>query len=256
MTDYGPEAVEAILSAFNDRVLQAIQDEDRVDEIILHDHLREAIAKTMEFPDSPWVEVTVRGTSPTPVEMMVFDTTSMPHSKAKAKALGKGPRAVIWPVGHPDATQASEKCQGPGKDPEARQGLLTANWEAFAHRLLRKQARKHMFKTMLAERRRRAIIMRENVARRTLIHANPQLGLFRPIDIYEDSQAEDDDDDDDDEPTASVAAAASDAPTAAPSGCLPPLVIGRALHVLNAPGSTKGVSVPPFETKQLRSFRY
>ena len=45
VTDYSPEAVEAILSAFNDRVLQAIQDEERVDDIILHDHLREAIVK-------------------------------------------------------------------------------------------------------------------------------------------------------------------------------------------------------------------
>ena len=35
--------------------------------------------------------------------------------------------------------------------------------------------------------------MRENVARRTLIHANPQLGPFRPIDIYEGSQDDDDD---------------------------------------------------------------
>ena len=38
VTDYSPEAVEAILSAFNDRVLQAIHDEERVDDIILHDH--------------------------------------------------------------------------------------------------------------------------------------------------------------------------------------------------------------------------
>ena len=45
--------LEAILSAFNDCVLQAIQDEDRVDDIVLHDHLREAIAKTMQDPDSP-----------------------------------------------------------------------------------------------------------------------------------------------------------------------------------------------------------
>ena len=56
--------------------------------------------------------------------------------------------------------------------------------------------------------------MRENVARRALIYANPQLGRFQPIDIYEDSQ---DDDDDDYEPTAPVAPAASDVPTAAPS---------------------------------------
>ena len=57
VTDYSPESVEAILGAFNDRVLQAIQDEDRVDDIVLHDHLREAIAKTMEDPDSPWSDV-------------------------------------------------------------------------------------------------------------------------------------------------------------------------------------------------------
>ena len=94
-----------------------------------------------------------------------------------------------------------------------------------------------MFKTMLVERRRRAIIMRENVARRTLIHANPQDGPFRPIDVYEDSQ---DDDDDAYEPTGSVAPAASDAPTAAPApGYLPTPVIGRALDVLNATGSTR-----------------
>ena len=43
--------------------------------------------------------------SPTPVAMMVydedgvpsFDTTGMPYSKAKAKAYGQGPGAVIWP---------------------------------------------------------------------------------------------------------------------------------------------------------------
>ena len=84
-------------------MLQAIQDEARVDDIILHDHLREALAKTMEDPDSPWSEVTTRGASPTPVAMMlcdeqgvpVFDTTGMPYSKAKAKAYGKGLRAVV-----------------------------------------------------------------------------------------------------------------------------------------------------------------
>ena len=37
VTDYSPEAVEAILSACNDRVFQAIQHEERVDDIILHD---------------------------------------------------------------------------------------------------------------------------------------------------------------------------------------------------------------------------
>ena len=60
INDYSPEAVEAILSAFSDRLLQAIQDEDRVDDVILHDYLREATAKTMENPDSPWSEVTAK----------------------------------------------------------------------------------------------------------------------------------------------------------------------------------------------------
>ena len=75
-TDYSPEAVEAILGAFNDRVLQAIQDEDRVDDVVLHDHLREAIAKTMEDPDSPWSDV--GRSSPTPVAMMVYDEDGVP----------------------------------------------------------------------------------------------------------------------------------------------------------------------------------
>ena len=93
-----------------------------------------------------------------------------------------------------------------------------------------------MFETMLIGRRRRAIITREHAARRTLVQVNPQLGPFRPTDIYEDSQDDDDDNDDDDdddddayEPTGSVASAASDAP--APAGYLPPRVIGRALDV-------------------------
>ena len=68
-----------------------------------------------------------------------------------------------------------------------------------------------MFKTILVEKRRRAIIMRENVARRARIHANTQLGPFRPIDIYEDSQDDDDDDDDAYGPTGSVAPAATHA---------------------------------------------
>ena len=86
VTDYSPEAVEAILSAFNDHVLQAIQDEDRVDDIILNENLRD--------PDSPWSEVATRGASPTPVAMMVYDehgvpvfeTNGMDYSKVKAKA--------------------------------------------------------------------------------------------------------------------------------------------------------------------------
>ena len=179
VTDYSPEAVEAILGAFNDRVLQAIQDEDRVDDIVLHDHLREAIAKTVEDPDSPWSDV--GRTSPTPVAMMVcdehgepvFDTTGMPYSKAKAKAFGKGPRAVIWPP-----------YQGTRMDPVVRSDLMIAHWAAFANRLLRNYARKYMFKFWKIEKRRRAIIMHENMARRTLIRTNPQYGPFRPIDIH------------------------------------------------------------------------
>ena len=83
VTDYSSEAVEAIHSAFNDRVLLAIQHEERVDDIILRNHLRQAIVKTMENPESPWSEVTTTGASPTPVAMMVYDTTGMPYSKAK-----------------------------------------------------------------------------------------------------------------------------------------------------------------------------
>ena len=126
-TDYSPEAVAAILSAFNDRALQA-------DDIILHGYFREAIAKTIEDPDSPWSEVTTRGTSPTPVTMVVFAPTGMPYSKAKAEMYGKGPRAVIWPPGHPEApdAQASQSSQpsgrgkGTGTDPETRFSLLIA----------------------------------------------------------------------------------------------------------------------------------
>ena len=101
-------------------------------------------------------------------------------------------------------------------DPEPRVNLMIAHWEAFANRLLRKLARKHMFKVLRVERRRRAIVMRENIARRTLIHANPQYGPFWSIDIFDESQCEE-------EPTASVAPVASDAPTAAPGpGYQPP----------------------------------
>ena len=232
VTDYSPEAVEAFLGAFNDRVLQAIQDEDRVDDIVLHDHLREAIAKTMEDPDSPWSDVTVGRTSPTPVAMMVydehgvpvFDTTGMPYSKAKAKAYGKGPRSVVWPA-YP---------QGTNTDPVARTNLMVAHWGAFANRLLRNYTRKYMFKFWKIEKRRRAIIMRETMARRTLIRANPQYGPFRPTDIHECSS------DSDDEPTISVAPAASDVPTAAPGRSSQPVArIDRALDVLNAPGSSR-----------------
>ena len=76
--------------------------------------------------------------------------------------------------------------------------------------------------------------MRENMARRTLIRANPQYGPFRPTDIHECSS------DSDDEPTISVAPAASDVPTAAPGRSSHPVArIDRALDVLNAPGSSR-----------------
>ena len=89
-------------------------------------------------------------------------------------------------------------------DPVVRTNLMVAHWGAFANRLLRNYTRKYMFKFWKIEKRRRAIIMRQNMARRTLIRTNPQYGLFRPIDIHECSS------DSDDEPTISVAPAASD----------------------------------------------
>ena len=70
-------------------------------------------------------------------------------------------------------------------DPVVRSNLMIAHWAAFANRLLRKYARKYMFKFWRIEKRRRAIIMHENMARRTLIRTNPQYGPFRPIDIHE-----------------------------------------------------------------------
>ena len=91
-----------------------------------------------------------------------------------------------------------------------------------------------MFKFWKIEKRHRAIIMRENMARRTFIRANPQYGPFRPTDIHECYS------DSDDEPTISVAPAASDVPTAAPGRSSQPIArIDRALDVLNAPGSTR-----------------
>ena len=193
---------------------------------------REAIAKTMEDPDSPWSDVTVGRTSPTPVAMMVydehgvpvFDTTGMPYSKAKAKAYGKGPRSVVWPP-YP---------QGTNTDPAARTNLMVVHWGAFANRPLKNYTRKYMFKFWKIEKRRRAIIMRENMARRILIRANFQYGPFRPTYIHECSS------DSDDEPTISVAPAASDVPTAAPGRSSQPVArIDRALDVLNAPGSNR-----------------
>ena len=189
------------------------------------------LPKPMEDPDSPpWSDV--GRSSPTPVAMMVydedgvplFDTTGIPYSKAKAKAYGKGPRAVIWPP-YP---------KGTGTDPVVRTNLMVAHWGAFANRPLRNYTRKYMFKFWKIEKRRRATIMRENVARRPLIYTNPQYGPFRPIDIHECSS------DSDDEPTISVAPAASDVPTAAPGRSSQPVArIDRALDVLNAPGSSR-----------------
>ena len=111
---------------------------------------------------------------------------------------------------------------------------MVAHWAAFANRFLRNYTRKYMFKFWKSEKRRRAIVMRENMARRTLIRANPQYGPFRPTDTHECSS------DSDEEPTVSVAPAASDVPTAAPGLRYQPAPsIDRALDVLNAPGSTR-----------------
>ena len=110
---------------------------------------------------------------------------------------------------------------------------MVVHWKASANRLLRNYTRKYRFKFWKIEKRRRAISMRENMARRTLIRANPQYGPFRPTDIHECSS------DSDDEPTISVAPAASDVPTAAPGRSSQPVArIDRALDVLNAPGSS------------------
>ena len=76
----------------------------------------------------------------------VFDTTGMPYSKAKAKAYGKGPRAVVWPP-YP------QNVQGTNVDPVARANLMVARWGAFANRLLRNYIRKHMFKFWKIEKR-------------------------------------------------------------------------------------------------------
>ena len=114
----------------------------------------------------------------------------MPYSKAKAKAHGRGPRSVVWPP-HPQGTEV---------DPRARANLVLAHWGAFANRLLRNYTRKYMFKFWKIEKRRRAIVMRENMARRIPIRANAQHGPFRPIEIYE----------------CSSDSAPSDVPTAAP----------------------------------------
>ena len=122
----------------------------------------------------------------------VFDTTGMPYSKAKAKAHGKRPRSVVW-LPYPQGMQGTDV------DATARANLMVAHWGAFANRLLRNYTRKYMFKFWKIEKRRRAIVMRENMARRTFLRVNPQHGPFRPVDMYECSS------DSDDKPTTSVA---------------------------------------------------
>ena len=181
-------------------------------------------------PDSPWSDVTTGGTSPTPVAMMVsddygvpvFDTMECLIPKPRLRHMARGQNLLS---GHLIGTDV---------DPRARANLMVAHWGAFAYRLLRNYTRKYMFKFWKIEKRRRAIVMRENMARRTFLRVNPQHGPFRPIDIYECSS------DSDDEPTTSVAPAASDVPTAAPGLPSRPVArIDRALDVLNAPGSTR-----------------
>ena len=155
----------------------------------------------------------------------VADTTGMPYSKAKAKAHGNGPRSVVWPP-------CPQNMQGTDVDPTARANLMVAHSKANRH--LRNYTRKYMFKFWSIEKRRRAIVMRENMARRTFLRVNPQHGPFRPVDIYECSS------DSDDEPTYSVAPAASDVPTAAPGLPSQPVArIDRVLDVLNAQGSAR-----------------
>ena len=64
---------------------------DRIDEIMFHDLLREAVSELVEDPDSPLSEVTVRGASPIPVAMVasLFGCSSgAPASKAKANGEG------------------------------------------------------------------------------------------------------------------------------------------------------------------------
>ena len=123
------------------------------------------------------------------------------------------------------------KCPGYQCGPCSTTNLMVAHWGAFAKRVLRNYTRKYMFKFLKIEKRRRAIVMRGNMARRT---PNPQYGPFRPIDIHECSS------DYDDEPTYSVAPAASDVPTAAPGLHLQPVArIDRALDALSAPSSTR-----------------
>ena len=114
-------------------------------------------------------------------------------------------------------------------DTVSRANVVVGDWGAFANRLLRNYTRKYMFKFWNIEKRRRAIVMRENMARRTLIRANPQHGPFRPIDMHEDSQS------DDDEPTFSVAPAASDVQIEVWMSSMHQALLGRNFRLTSIP---------------------
>ena len=97
VTDFSPGAVEAILSAVYDRVLQAMQDEDRVDEIILHEHLREAISRTMEDPAFPWSEITLKGTLSFGLNHNLEPQSLRPRQKARLR--GRTPKLASLLIG-------------------------------------------------------------------------------------------------------------------------------------------------------------
>ena len=66
VADFSCDAVEAIIGAFNDRVLRAINAD------------RSESERIMEDPESPWSEVAIRGASPTSVAIVatIFDYPS------------------------------------------------------------------------------------------------------------------------------------------------------------------------------------
>ena len=76
---------------------------------------------TMEDPDSPWSDVTVGRTFPTPVAMMVydehgvlvFDTTGMPYSKPTAKASDDEPTISVAPAASDVPTAAPGRSSQP-----------------------------------------------------------------------------------------------------------------------------------------------
>ena len=59
-TNFSNEEVDAILPALKDRVLNTVGAEERFEEIVLHDPLREAVSEVIEAPDLPWSEVSFR----------------------------------------------------------------------------------------------------------------------------------------------------------------------------------------------------